>query len=211
MSLSFHDVLPLHLADITFPSGTRCGVRRVKSLRSGAVCHPTGLILFETGIGSGSELVDGPNEISRRDIDVALGAHGHGLSDVRIIVNSHLHFDHCGNNLRFPGVPIYVQTAEYDAAHQPHNNVPKRIDFDGAEYVVINGDGRVAVAYACCPRRVTHQVTNRWCSIPRTAWWRSQAKRSTPRPSTSTYKPRAPCPATTRHPIQSDTSPRPLG
>ena len=211
MSLSFHDVLPLHLADITFPEWHPLRGQTGEVLAF-ALRHPTGLILFETGIGSGSELVDQLYEISRRDIDVALGAHGHGLSDVRIIVNSHLHFDHCGNNLRFPGVPIYVQTAEYDAAHQPQYTVPEWIDFDGAEYVVINGDGRVArAAYGCCPRRVTHQVTNPWCSIPRTASWRSQAKRSTPRPSTSTYKPRAPCPATTRHPIQSDTSPRPLG
>ena len=63
---------------------------------------------------------------------------------MRLIVNSHLHFDHCGNNLRFPGVPICVQAAEHDAMRDPYYTVPEWVDFEGAEYAVIDGDAQVA-------------------------------------------------------------------
>ena len=143
MSLSLRDVVPLHLADITFPDWHPLGGQTGQVLAF-ALRHPTGLILFETGIGSGSQLIDDLYEIDRRDIDAELRTHGHGLDDVRLIVNSHLHFDHCGNNHRFPGVPIYVQAAEYEAAHQPHYTVPEWVEFESAEYVVLEGDGHVA-------------------------------------------------------------------
>ena len=143
MSLSLEDVMPLHLADITFPSWHPLGGQTGQVLAF-ALRHPTGLILFETGIGSDSQLIDDLYEMSRRDLDAQLRAHGHTLNDVRLIVNSHLHFDHCGNNHRFPGVPIYVQATEYQAAHEPRYTVPEWVDFDDAEYVVLDGDSRVA-------------------------------------------------------------------
>jgi glyoxylase-like metal-dependent hydrolase (beta-lactamase superfamily II) len=130
MTLSLHDVLPLHLADITFPEWHPLRGQTGHVLAF-ALRHPTGLILFETGIGSDSQLIDDLYDIDRRELDAELDAHGHCLDDVRLIVNSHLHFDHCGNNHRFPGVPIYVQAPEW-------------IDFDAAEYVVVDGDSRVA-------------------------------------------------------------------
>jgi N-acyl homoserine lactone hydrolase len=37
-----------------------------------------------------------------------------------------------------------VQAAEYQAAHGPYYTVPEWIDFDAAEYVVVDGDSRVA-------------------------------------------------------------------
>src|SRR4051812_13445172 len=143
MPLSLEDVLPLHLADITFPEWHPLR-GQTGAVLAFALRHPTGLILFETGIGSGSQLIDDLYEIDRRDIDTELQAHDHRLADVRLVVNSHLHFDHCGNNHRFPHVPIYVQAAEYRAAHEPHYTVPEWFEFDAANYVVIEGDSRVA-------------------------------------------------------------------
>src|SRR4051794_36096769 len=143
MSLWLEDVLPLHPADITFPDWHPLRGQTGQVLAF-ALRHETGLILFETGIGSGNQLIDDLYEIDRTDIATELAAHDHGLADVRLIVNSHLHFDHCGNNPRFPGVPIYVQAAEYHAAHEPNYTVPEWVDFDAAEYVVIEGDSRVA-------------------------------------------------------------------
>ena len=70
--------------------------------------------------------------------------HGHRLADVRAVVNSHLHFDHCGNNSCFPGVPIYVQTSEYRATRAEHYTVPEWVDFEDAEYEMIDGDVQVA-------------------------------------------------------------------
>ena len=34
-----------------------------------------------------------------------------------MVVNTHLHFDHCGGNHLFAGRPIYVQRPELDDPH----------------------------------------------------------------------------------------------
>ena len=143
MVLSVEDVVPLHLADVTFPDWhpLHGGTGAVLAF---ALRHPTGLLLFETGIGTGNQFIDDVYQVQQRAIDAALAAHGHDINEVRLIVNSHLHFDHCGNNPRFPGVPIYVQAAEYQATREPYYTVPEWVDFDGAEYAVIDGDVQVA-------------------------------------------------------------------
>lgn len=59
-------------------------------------------------------------------------AHGGRPSDVVALVNSHLHFDHCGNNRELRGIPTWVQQAEIAAARQPHYTVRACFDFEGA-------------------------------------------------------------------------------
>ena len=141
--LALEDVIPLHLADVTFPDwhplSSQSGEVFAFALR-----HQSGLILYETGIGRGSTLIDDWYQVVHHPIEVALAAHGHGVDEVRLVVNSHLHFDHCGNNTAFPGVPIFVQGPEYEAFRQPHYTIPEWVDFEGAEYAVLDGDAQVA-------------------------------------------------------------------
>ena len=92
-----------------------------------AIVQPRGVTLFETGVGQphhalapsklGAWLHERDSVVAR-SIEPELGRHGIDLSDVRAIVNSHLHWDHCGGNPLFPGVPIYVQAAEREAARR---------------------------------------------------------------------------------------------
>ena len=106
--------------------------------------HPDGLILVDTGVGEGNPLIDELYQPEHHDLDAAIGAVGCRLGDVSMIVNSHLHFDHCGNNRRFPGVPILVQRREYEAAHQPSYTDPDWVDFHGANIHQLDGDMLVA-------------------------------------------------------------------
>ena len=39
--------------------------------------------------------------------------------DVDIVINTHLHYDHCGQNCRMPNAKIYVQRTEWEAACHP--------------------------------------------------------------------------------------------
>jgi len=96
-------------------------------------------ILVDTGIGTDNALIDRLYEPRRVELATALDNVGASLGAVTAIVNSHLHFDHCGNNSRFPGVPIFVQRAELDAATTPDYTVPAWIDFPGAHYVPVDG------------------------------------------------------------------------
>jgi N-acyl homoserine lactone hydrolase len=136
-------VIPLHLADVTFPD-THPLRGQTGEVFAFALRHQTGLLLYETGIGRGNERLDNYYRVVHHPIEAELEAHGHRVDDVRLVVNSHLHFDHCGNNMRFPGVPIYVQAPEYEAARRPKYTVPEWVDFEGADYAVVDGDTQVA-------------------------------------------------------------------
>jgi N-acyl homoserine lactone hydrolase len=61
------------------------------------------------------------------------------LGDVVAVVNTHLHFDHCGGNRRFAGTPTYVQSAELAAARAP-DYLEEWVHFDGSSYVELDGD-----------------------------------------------------------------------
>ncbi len=44
---------------------------------------------------------------------------GWGVDEVDIVINTHLHFDHCGGNALLPYATCYIQTAEWDFAAAP--------------------------------------------------------------------------------------------
>lgn len=136
------EVLPLHLATVTFPDFHPLR-GQTGDVLGFAVRHGGGVVLFDTGIGADSALIDRYYQPARRSLTDALAAHGHELSDVTDVVNSHLHFDHCGNNPLLPEVPIFVQEPELAAAREPRYTVPDWVDFPGATYRVIDGEARV--------------------------------------------------------------------
>ena len=105
--------------------------------------HADGPVLVDTGCGPGHSRIDelfNPEDI---DFAAALRDAGVELSDVTMLINTHLHFDHTGRNRLFPGIPIVAQRAEYEAAQEPGFTVPDWIDFPGIEWRLV--DGRVEV------------------------------------------------------------------
>lgn len=115
-----------------------------------AVRHAAGVFLFDTGFVLAD---DGDPELGEfyRELEVrprpvleALRAAGIDPEEVTAIANCHLHLDHCGQNELFPGVPIYVQPAEWVAAHEPEYTVSRVADFPGAWFEQIAGDHEVA-------------------------------------------------------------------
>ena len=96
-------------------------------------------VLVDTGIGTGSDPIDLWYKPRRVDLEQALGEVSLSVGQITAVVNTHLHFDHCGNNRLFPGTPILVQAAELEAAQQPRYTVAEWVDFPGASYVPIHG------------------------------------------------------------------------
>ena len=76
--------------------------------------HPDGAILFDTGVGFGNDFIDEVYTPRSERLDRALAEHAITLDSIVAVANSHLHFDHCGQNPAFFGteVPIYSQAAE---------------------------------------------------------------------------------------------------
>ena len=137
--LSLKDITPLHLADITFPQGhPLAGQRGI--VNAFAIKHERGVVLIDTGIGLGNEEVDQLYRPLWRRLTFVLREQRLNVKDVIAVVNTHLHFDHCGQNCLFPAIPIFVQKVEYDAAHTPDFTVIEWVDFPGAAYEQINGD-----------------------------------------------------------------------
>ncbi len=104
-------VVALHLADVFFPPG-HPQEGEWGPVRAFLITTPSGAMVFDTGVGATDQEIDRWFRPRRTTLRNALAAHGVDISDVRAVANSHLHFDHCGENARFPGVPIYVQREE---------------------------------------------------------------------------------------------------
>ncbi len=137
--LRIEHVSRLRLADFVFPPAhplaERSGV-----VYGYAVRHAAGAFLFDTGIGEGHPWVDAHYRPRVRPILEALGEIGIRPEEVVGIANSHLHFDHCGQNRRFGGVPVYAQRAEREAARAEGYTVPEWVEFEGARYELLDGD-----------------------------------------------------------------------
>ncbi|MEX0785007.1 MAG: N-acyl homoserine lactonase family protein [Dehalococcoidia bacterium] len=133
---------PLHLADVTLPdfhplAGQPCTVFAF------LVRHPDGVMLVDTGVGGGHDGIDKLYRPVRTPLADALASAGLRPSDVAAVINTHLHFDHCGENRLLPGAPVYVQRAEYEAAQEARYTVREWVDFPRANYVLLDGEAEL--------------------------------------------------------------------
>ena len=94
--------------------------------------HPDARILVDTGMTELHPLV--------ADMDPLLTPLSVDPASIDIVVNTHLHFDHCGGNHLFAGTPIYVQRAELEDARAGDYTIPEWVDAPGVEYVVVDGE-----------------------------------------------------------------------
>jgi N-acyl homoserine lactone hydrolase len=109
--------------------------------------HADGVVLVDTG------MLDSTPELDEEGAPVPMPENI--PRDVVCVVNTHLHFDHCGGNRLFPGVPIHVQRLELQGPHDPH----EWVHFPGATYVEHDGETEVLPASGCCRRRATQTAT----------------------------------------------------
>lgn len=118
---------------------TGTGQARVEPVLGYAVMHSQGTMLLDTGMGAHAD-VDAHYRPRRVPLPVALQAGGLTDDDVKLIVNCHLHFDHCGGNPSLPGRPIIVQERELLAARGEDYTLPELIEAPGLRYDEIAGE-----------------------------------------------------------------------
>ncbi len=68
---------------------------------------------------------------------------GVSVSDIDLVVNCHLHFDHCGGNPLFAGTPVLVQAGELATARGGGYTIDALVDFPGAHYRELDGETEV--------------------------------------------------------------------
>ena len=106
--------------------------------------HPrAGAILVDTGVGWPTELVKEWQVVNRHAAD-ALAEHDLSPTDVRLVINSHLHFDHCGQNAVFKHAPFYIQRSELTRARREAGPTAEWFDFAGARFELLDGDAEIA-------------------------------------------------------------------
>ncbi|MEV5773596.1 N-acyl homoserine lactonase family protein [Streptomyces antimycoticus] len=116
---------------------------RVEPVLAYLVCHERGLVLFDTGIGAADPETEAHYRPRRRALPDALTAAGVALADVSLVVNCHLHFDHCGGNPLLAGAPILVQDVELATARGGDYTFEELLDFPGASYEQLGGEAEI--------------------------------------------------------------------
>ena len=79
-------------------------------------------ILVDTGVGTLPPKYEKFHEVIRtkeEELSYSLKSVGLKPSDVTMVINTHLHFDHCGNNRLFENSKFLVQTDEIRYAYFP--------------------------------------------------------------------------------------------
>jgi len=98
--------------------------------------HPDGRVLVDTGMTVLHPLLADMDPhlypLSEQDFD---------LAGIDIVVNTHLHADHCGGNHLFDGRPVYVQRRELeDARTEDDYTIREWVDAPGVRYVPVDGE-----------------------------------------------------------------------
>jgi glyoxylase-like metal-dependent hydrolase (beta-lactamase superfamily II) len=101
------------------------------------VDHPSGPVLIDTGAGNKEDQkfkdiygIENEGENGRTSLEDGLKQLGLQPADIRVVINTHLHFDHAGGNtfmdpegnvqVTFPNARYVVKKGEYDYAMHPN-------------------------------------------------------------------------------------------
>ena len=121
-------ITPVHVADLVAEG-------ELMPVCAHVIDHPEGRVLVDTGIKELLPLVAVMDPRLRPWTDEV------DLAGIDMVVNTHLHFDHCGGNHLFAGKPIYVQRRELDDARtQDDYTIREWVDAPGVRYVPVDGE-----------------------------------------------------------------------
>ena len=176
-----------------FFSDVAPGTRETVPVICFLISHPSGHVLVDTGVHR-QAIADPVGRLGERraglfrlrsaptdEVVSQLALLGLVPDDVRYVVNSHFHFDHCGGNEFFPRSTFLVQRPEMEAARQVLAGAtmrysPSPVDFDHPlDYRLVDGehdvfgDGQVVLVptYGHTPGHQSVRVRDRQGKRPR--------------------------------------------
>ena len=103
------EIKRLHLAGLRGPDG------RDWPVHGFVVTHPGGAVLVDTGVGGPQQVLDDWRVVNRSVAD-ALAELDMTPGDIGLVINTHLHFDHAGNNDLLKDATFFVQREHYELA-----------------------------------------------------------------------------------------------
>ena len=130
------EIRRLHLAALRGPDGGEWPVPGF------VIIHPGGAALVDTGVGGPDDLLSDWRVVNRAAAD-ALAGIGMSPADIGLVINTHLHFDHCGQNAVFAHAPVYVQRAELARAQREAPQLCDWLGFMNASFELLDGDAEI--------------------------------------------------------------------
>lgn len=98
--------------------------------------HPDARVLVDTGL---TQLHPAVADMDPRLMPLSAQP-DFDLASIDVVINTHLHFDHCGGNCLFAGRPIYVQRRELDDARSEEDyTIREWVEAPGVVYVPVDG------------------------------------------------------------------------
>ena len=131
------EIKRLHLASLRAPGGS--GRWPVHGF---VITHPAGAVLVDTGVGGPQDVLNDWRVVNVSAAD-ALAEIDMSPADISLVINTHLHFDHCGQNAVFRHAPFYVQRAELERARRESPALAGWFDFMGARFELLDGDAEI--------------------------------------------------------------------
>ena len=133
-------VVTLELGIVELPDWHPRSADQTCLIQGYAVRHPDGVILFDTGTSDDHERLNEMYHPVVTPIVEALNGIGVDERDVVAIVNSHLHFDHCGQNRSLPWAPVWAQADEYQQIDAPRYTISEWAMVEPSRLRLISGD-----------------------------------------------------------------------
>lgn len=130
---------------------TGMGVSRVEAVYGYLIRHDDGLVLLDTGLGRGDATTEDWYRPQRVALLNALDTVGARLEEVELVVNCHLHFDHCGGNPVLAGTPVICQRQELALAQQGDYTMEHLIDYPGSSYDLLDGEAEILAGIHVIP------------------------------------------------------------
>jgi N-acyl homoserine lactone hydrolase len=130
------EIKRLHLASLQGIDGGQWPVHGF------VVTHPGGAVLVDTGVGGPPHVLDDWRVVNRSVAD-ALADLDMSPADIGLVINTHLHFDHCGQNAVFKHAPAYVQRTELLRAQREQPELCDWFGFMNARFELLDGDAEV--------------------------------------------------------------------
>jgi N-acyl homoserine lactone hydrolase len=145
------DVIRLHMGHFTAPAHLPFAGAAVV-VTAFLVRHPSGPVLLDTGIGVGLPEVETMYHPVRTALDEVLRGADATVAEIRAVANCHLHFDHSGNNFRFPRVPIFAQKVERAAVTTPNYTLAGPVaEFEHARFELLEGEAEIVTGVRIVP------------------------------------------------------------
>jgi N-acyl homoserine lactone hydrolase len=134
------EIKRLHLASLRAPGSS--GDADATPVHGFVVTHPGGAVLVDTGVGGPPRLVSDWRVVNTTAAD-ALATLDLTPADISLVINTHLHFDHCGQNAVFPHAAFYVQRAERDRSLREERVLFDWFGFMNARFELLDGDTEI--------------------------------------------------------------------